>query len=75
MLIAKCKKGIHFPQSDDKVNTVFMLIGSRNERNFHLRVLSVIAQIVQDKDFKRKWMLAPDNQSLKDILLLTKRTR
>lgn len=52
-----------------------MLIGSKDERNFHLRALSAIAQIVQDANFEKNWMSARDEQVLKDILLLTNRKR
>ena len=75
MLIVRCRNGICFPESEKEVHAVFMLIGSKDERNFHLRALSAIAQIVQDVNFEKNWMSAKDEQVLKDILLLTKRKR
>jgi len=75
MLVIRCKAGIRFKESEEKVTTVFILIGSKDERNFHLRVLSAIAQIIQDPDFEKKWNSAKNVQVLKDQLLLTNRKR
>jgi len=75
ILLARCKPGIDFNFSGDKVQTVFLLIGSREERNFHLRALSAIAQIVQNKNFMRKWMAARSTEALRDIVLLGQRLR
>ena len=75
MLIVRCRSGISFPESETEVHTIFMLIGSKDERNFHLRALSAIAQIVQDKNFEKNWMSARDEQVLKDLILLANRKR
>ncbi|NQT32778.1 MAG: PTS sugar transporter subunit IIA, partial [Candidatus Omnitrophica bacterium] len=48
---------------------------TRDERNFHLRALSAIAQIVQDPRFEKKWMKARSKEALRDIVLLGKRKR
>lgn len=57
------------------MHTVFALAGSREERNFHLQALMAIAQIVQNPFFKNHWMKAPDVRDLKNIILLTERSR
>jgi len=75
ILLARCRKGIVFSKDSPKVHTVFALFGTRDERNFHLRVLSAIAQIVQDPDFEGKWMAAKNKQALRDVILLSKRRR
>ncbi|MBU1087506.1 MAG: amino acid permease, partial [Candidatus Omnitrophica bacterium] len=36
IFLARSKKGIVFPETEQSVNTVFVLIGSKDERNFHL---------------------------------------
>ena len=41
-------KGINFSEKAPMVNAVFVLVGTKDERNFHLRALSTIAGIVQD---------------------------
>lgn len=75
MLLVRCKGGIVFPETEGKVRTVFVIAGTKDERNFHLRALSAIAQIVQDTHFEKKWMRAKDEKALRDIVLLGKRRR
>jgi len=54
---------------------MFVLAGSKDERNFHLRSLAAIAQIVQDPDFERKWITAKGIKELREIVLLGERLR
>ena len=75
LLLARCREGIYFCKEAPKVHAVFMLVGSRDERPFHLRALAAIAQIVQDPDFDNKWMQARNVEALRDIVLLGKRRR
>jgi amino acid transporter len=75
ILVARCKDGINFSVEGKIVNTVFVLAGSKNERNFHLKALMSIGQIVSDKDFISKWMQAVDENELRNILLLSNRKR
>lgn len=75
ILLARCKDGIKFSDSDPKIKTVFVLMGTKDERNFHLRSLSAIAQVVQDPDFEKKWMSAKNSQDLRDAVLLGERRR
>ncbi|MCK4667658.1 amino acid permease [Candidatus Dependentiae bacterium] len=75
ILLARCKNGIKFPEATKKVTTIFVLVGTRDERNFHLKALSAIAQIVQNPHFEKRWREAKSKQGLKDILLLGKRRR
>ncbi|WP_022667685.1 PTS sugar transporter subunit IIA [Desulfospira joergensenii] len=69
ILLVRCKKGIEFSDSKPRVHAVFVLIGSKDERQFHLRALSFIAQIVMDPRFEKKWMRAKNRQALKDLVL------
>ena len=75
ILLARCKEGVVFSQSARGVHAVFVLVGSRDERNFHLRALAAIAQIVQDSHFEHKWMKAKNKEALRDIILLGERRR
>ena len=75
VLLVRCKKGIAFSESAPKVHVVFVLIGSKDERNFHLRALAAIAQIVQNPTFEKKWLSAKNKKALKDVVLLGKRMR
>jgi APA family basic amino acid/polyamine antiporter len=75
ILLARCRPGVKFPGADEKVNAVFVLAGTRDERPFHLRALAAIAQIVQDPHFEKRWMAARRKEDLRDIILLGKRRR
>lgn len=75
ILVVRCKKGIIFPETHHLVETMFVLAGSQDERNFHLRALAAIAQIAQDKDFSENWLKADGIEALRNILLLSERKR
>ncbi len=75
MAIARSITGITFPEIEEPVHAVFVLAGSLNERNFHLIVLSAIAQIIQSEKFEENWYNAKDVERIKDLLLLGKRRR
>jgi mannitol/fructose-specific phosphotransferase system IIA component (Ntr-type) len=57
------------------VRAVFVLVGTRDERNFHLVALSAIAQIVGEPEFMDRWMKARGTQALRDLVLLGERAR
>jgi amino acid transporter/mannitol/fructose-specific phosphotransferase system IIA component (Ntr-type) len=75
VLLARCKEGIIFPDAKSKVHIVFMLAGSRDERNFHLRALAAIAEIAQGPDFDKRWLEARNTEELRHIILLAERKR
>ncbi|NOX96611.1 MAG: amino acid permease [Nitrospirae bacterium] len=75
VLLARCRGGVIFSESAPKVHAIFILVGTRDERNFHLRALAAIAQIVQDPHFEKKWRVAKSKEALRDIVLLGKRRR
>lgn len=75
ILLARCRPGVNFSETAPAVKSVFVLAGSKNERNFHLRALAGIAQIVRDPHFEEDWMRARNEEDLRDIILLGKRRR
>ena len=75
LIMARCEAGISFSEDAAPVYAVFILVGSRDERRFHLRALSAIAQIVHDEDFDKNWLRAKNPEELRDIVLLAKRHR
>ena len=75
ILIARCKDGIIFSNSIEPIQAVFVLAGTRDERNFHLKALMSIAQIVQMKNFMKNWLKATNKEELRDIVLLGERKR
>ncbi len=75
ILPIRCKEGVTFPGHDQPVQVAFILAGSRDERNYHLRALMAIAHIVQEEQFVERWLNAPEAEHLRDILLLSGRKR
>jgi mannitol/fructose-specific phosphotransferase system IIA component (Ntr-type) len=75
MVIARCRKGVRFSEEASAITTVFVLAGTKDLRNFYLKVLSAIAFIVQTEDFEKQWNKAKNEQALKDLVLLTRRNR
>jgi amino acid transporter/mannitol/fructose-specific phosphotransferase system IIA component (Ntr-type) len=75
ILLVRCREGIAFSGEAAGVQAVFVLVGTRDERNFHLRALAAIAQIVQESGFEKRWLSARDKEGLRDIVLLGKRRR
>ena len=75
ILLARCRKGIVFSNEASNVHAVFVLTGTRDERNFHLCTLSAIAQIAVSAGFEKEWMGARGEQALRDIVLLRERRR
>lgn len=75
MAIIRCKKGVRFSDKHPAVKAIFVLAGSADERNFHLKALSAIAQISMRSDFQKLWMLAGNTNELRDIIHLAERHR
>ncbi len=75
LLIVRAKGGIKFSEDSPRVKTLFVIAGTRDQRSFHLRALAAIAQIVQKKEFEKRWFEAKNEQGLRDIILLSSRDR
>lgn len=75
IVLVRSQEGITFNPDFPAVKAVFIILGSMNKRNLHLRSLASIAQIIQNPSFKKQWVSAKDPQQLRDILLLGTRRR
>jgi mannitol/fructose-specific phosphotransferase system IIA component (Ntr-type) len=75
LYILRSLKGVYFDDEHQSIKTIFVLIGTLDERNFHLRALASLAQIVTDEHFVDKWCRAKHCEDLKDLMLLSKRRR
>jgi len=75
ILIVRCKDGIRFPDTKEPVKAMFVLVGSMDERNYHLRALMAIAQIAQEEDIEKNWMRARNIEEIRDVILLSNRKR
>jgi len=75
LLLVRCRKGIIFSEEIPPVTTAFILLGSPDERNYHLRALMNIAHIVEGPGFRDRWKAASGPEQLRDIVLLAERRR
>lgn len=74
ILLVRSREGIVF-EADTSVKAFFVIVGSRDMRNMHLKALAAIAHIVQHPEFEQRWTTAKNEAQLKDILLLSERIR
>lgn len=75
ILLVRAKDGIEFKGTAEPVRIMFVLLGSKDERNYHLRALMAIAQIAQEKDFEQRWLSARDTEAIRNLILLSTRRR
>ncbi|MFA5293067.1 MAG: amino acid permease [Phycisphaerae bacterium] len=75
ILLVRCKEGAIFSELHEPVKTAFILLGSSDERNYHLRALMSIAHIVSEPEFEKRWFAAKNTEQLRDIVLLSGRRR
>jgi mannitol/fructose-specific phosphotransferase system IIA component (Ntr-type) len=75
ILLARSRDGIDLSDEKPPVHIAFVLVGTRDERTLHLQALAAIAQVVKSPDFEKRWMAAPSEQALRDIVLLAERRR
>ncbi|HMP90410.1 MAG TPA: cation:proton antiporter [Kiritimatiellia bacterium] len=76
IMVARCKEGAIFPSTaETPVQFAFVITGARSARNLHLRILSAIAQLFQDPAFEDIMLAAPDTETMRQIILNTRRRR
>jgi Kef-type K+ transport system membrane component KefB/mannitol/fructose-specific phosphotransferase system IIA component (Ntr-type) len=75
VLVARGTPGVVFDDGPEPVHALFVLAGTPDERNFHLKALSAVAQIWQGPDFESRWKGAKDAEDLRLILLNAPRQR
>jgi len=75
VLLVRARDGIDFSNAPDPVHIMFVLAGSKDERNYHLRALMAIAQIAQEKQFEDRWLTARDTEAIRNLILLSTRKR
>ena len=75
ILVARVRAGVCFSPEAPQVHAVFILLGTKDERNLHLRALSAIAQIAMKKQFGQRWLTARDTTDIRNMILLSTRRR
>lgn len=74
IMLVRSREGIAF-ENDVSVKAFFVIAGSKDMRNLHLKALAAIAHMVQHPEFEKRWTTAKNEQQLRDILLLSERIR
>ncbi len=75
VVLVRNRHGIRWNDDSEPVHAVFVLLGTMDQRDLHLRALMAIAQMLQGKTFMDQWMDARDAEDLRSTILLTKRQR
>mgnify|MGYP006278392429 CR=1 FL=1 len=75
ILLARCRAGVHFEDTEKPVHAVFIMLGPKEERNFYLRALMAVAEVAQNVDFDEEWMKAGSKEALRELVLRAKRRR
>ena len=75
ILIARCREGIFFEGDPGGVHILFVIAGTDDERSFHLRTLSAVAQILVAENFELDWMKAADTEALRKLVRKTSRRK
>lgn len=68
MPLARSREGIQLWVGSAPVQPVLVLAGTEDERTFHLRVLSAIAQVVHNPDFEGSWLEAENPEELRRLV-------
>jgi mannitol/fructose-specific phosphotransferase system IIA component (Ntr-type) len=75
MVLIRCREGVLLDKEDTPVNAYIVLLTTRDKRDFYLKAVASIAQIIQHGDFEKRWGEARTEQQLRDIILLGERRR
>jgi APA family basic amino acid/polyamine antiporter len=75
VMMLRCREGIDFGADTGPVHLVFVMAGSRDERNFHLKALMAIAHIVREVTLETLVRTTDTMEEIRDRVLLSKRPR
>jgi APA family basic amino acid/polyamine antiporter len=75
LLIVRARQGIRFSSIYPHIKAIFIILGTIDERQFHLQTLSAIAQISLQPGFIEMWEAAQNENQLRDIIHLSERQR
>ncbi len=74
LLVARCRGGVGMA-TNETAHALFVMAATPDERNFHLKALSAVAQIWQSSDFEARWLEAKSQDDLRELLLNAPRQR
>ncbi|MFP4376824.1 MAG: amino acid permease [Spirochaetales bacterium] len=75
LVLVRTAAGVRFSEAAPEVKAVFVLMGSADERNMHLRSLMALAQIASDDSFDDAWLSVRKESQLADLMSMRNRRR
>jgi len=69
ILFVRSKKGIILSDDVGPIHAFFVIVASPDQKNFYLHSLMWVVQIAEETDFETEWIIAKDDEELKDIIL------
>ncbi len=75
IMLLRSKSGIKLADNQPPLHCIFVLVGTKDQRNYHLRALMSIAQIAQQENFLKNWLDCRNINSIRNMILLSNRTR
>ncbi len=73
--VVRSEHGVVLGNGNPPVHIIFAFAGTSNDRKFHMHAMVSIAQIIQNDQFIESWKKAKTIQDLRNLILLSKRTR
>jgi len=73
--LVRAAEGVRFGDLHPGIKAIFILIGTKDTRNLHLRALAAIAQVAQYSGFEHSWLSARTHRELRDMFILSQRPR
>lgn len=69
LIAARSLSGLHFPGVEKPVHAVFVLLGSKDDPQQHLRMLAGIARRAEEPSFPGAWIDARDAGEIRKLIL------
>lgn len=73
--VVRSKDGIKFSEQQKNIKAIFILGGTLDKREMHLKALASIATLVGKKGFEDDWIQAKTIHEIRNLLILSKRIR
>ena len=65
----RSKKGIITSDKIDPIYAFIIIIATPDEKNFYLHLLMWIVQLVEYNNFENKWIMAKNDDELKNLII------
>jgi len=75
VVLVRSRAGISFPGAAAPLHALFFFLVGSDEKDFQLKAVAALAQVLQDPKFDSRWRRARNAQALKDLIVLADRRR